>query len=79
MKVIKDREAEFVESNYFCEKRKAFLDILLNAKNENLTITSKDLQDEVDTFMFEGLFVEFFRYLWSSLNIEVSRFTISDN
>ena len=51
-KVIKEREAEF--SNYFPEKRQAFLDILLKAKNEDALLSSKEVQDEVDTFMFGG-------------------------
>ena len=52
--VIKEREKEYKESNFASNGRRAFLDILLKAKHDDLTLTESDLQEEVDTFMFEG-------------------------
>lgn len=43
------------ESDQGMKKRKAFLDMLLKATDENgKNLTNKDIQEEVDTFMFEG-------------------------
>lgn len=36
------------------DRRVAFLDMLLKAKSEDPTIKFSDIQEEVDTFMFEG-------------------------
>lgn len=62
-KVIKERSEEMLssESDHSSEerkgkrKRRAFLDMLLNTRDENGNVlTHADIQEEVDTFMFEG-------------------------
>ena len=53
-KVIKERSDEFEHANLKTQKRVAFLDMLLKAKAEDPTLTFSDIQEEVDTFMFEG-------------------------
>lgn len=49
------RRASELESGKDASRQKYFLDILLTARDENgLPLTDKEMQDEVDTFMFEG-------------------------
>nr|ATW72312.1 cytochrome p450 CYP4EC3 [Brachionus calyciflorus] len=52
--VILKRDAEFDETDFEIKKKFAFLDILLKAKRQDPTLTFQDIQEEVDTFMFEG-------------------------
>lgn len=54
-KVIKERSDEFEHANLKTQKRVAFLDMLLKARAEDPnSLTFSDIQEEVDTFMFEG-------------------------
>jgi hypothetical protein len=61
-KVIRERENELKKCNFnlSSQKRIAFLDMFLKAKSEDPTLTYQDVQEEVDTFMFEGLVLKFF-------------------
>jgi len=53
-KVIMERNKELELSGFSGQKRVAFLDLLLKAKQEDKSLTFEDIQEEVDTFMFEG-------------------------
>ena len=52
--VIMKRSEEFESSNLGTQKRIAFLDMLLKIKNTEGNLSFEDIQEEVDTFMFEG-------------------------
>ena len=53
-KVILERNADFEKNNFNSTNRIAFLDMLLKFKHEDPSIKLDDIQEEVDTFMFEG-------------------------
>lgn len=52
--VILKRDAEFDDFDFSSKNKFAFLDILLKTKREDSSLTFQDIQEEVDTFMFEG-------------------------
>jgi hypothetical protein len=69
-KVIRDRKAQILNNKsgilYYGsdgeDKRKAFLDLLLDHNINSGEMSEEDIREEVDTFMFEGI-IQVFRNL----------------
>mgnify|MGYP005983733957 FL=1 len=57
--IIKEREKEMTVETYSKKKRLAMLDLLLSAKNQGADIDNEGIREEVDTFMFEVLLLQY--------------------
>ena len=51
---IKLSENKNSDNNIGIKKRMAFLDLLIRSSKDGIMLSDQDIQDEVDTFMFEG-------------------------
>lgn len=52
--VIEQRDADLRSNGYVMSQRRSFLDIMLEVRQNDPSITFEDIQEEVDTFMFAG-------------------------
>lgn len=52
--VIEQRYAELKANGYVMSHRRSFLDIMLEVRQNDPSITFEDIHEEVDTFMFAG-------------------------
>ena len=57
--IIKEGEKEMTVETYSKKKRLAMLDLLLSAKNQGADIDNEGIREEVDTFMFEVLLLQY--------------------
>ncbi|XP_077286806.1 cytochrome P450 4c3 isoform X2 [Arctopsyche grandis] len=51
---IKNSDGRNEDDDSFCKKKLAFLDLLIEASKDGAVLSTDDIREEVDTFMFEG-------------------------